>query len=92
MNESINTWIKCLFFITKTYFATYKLLINKFFSLVKEAVLRLFLTAEKLTRTNVILKNLLHRVCGTKTEEATTLKTSGNNKQIFGNQNLCKTS
>ena len=92
MNESINTWIKCPFFITKTYFATYKLLINKFFSLVKEAVLRLFLTAEKLTRTNVILKNLLHRVCRTKTEEATTLKTSGDNKKIFGNQNFCKTS
>ena len=79
MNESINKWIKCLFFSTETYFAAYKLLINNSFSLVKEAVLRLFLTAEKLTRTNVILKNLLHPVCGTKTEEATTLKTSGNN-------------
>lgn len=71
---------------------SYKLIIIKFFSIVKEAAMGLLLTAKKLTRTNVILKNLLHRVCGTKTEEATTLKTSGNNKQIFGNQNLCKTS
>ena len=70
---------------------SYKLIIIKFFSIVKEAAMGLLLTAKKLTRTNVILKNLFHRVCGRKAEETATLKTSGNNKQTFGNQNLCKT-